>query len=86
MSEVDNLKLLLKWFDLLSGLQINLGKCELIGVQSSESQVNSFARSFGCNVGKLLAMYLRMPLCVALPRKYLWDSVVDSVVDKKLSS
>ena len=85
MSEVDTLQLLLKWFEFLSGLKINFGKCELIGVRTSESEVISFARAFGCKVGKLPSKYIGMPLCVGLPWMYLYYSVVERI-EKKLSS
>lgn len=47
------LKCLLKWFELLLGLKINYGKCELIGVRTEDSLVVSLADAFGCRVGKL---------------------------------
>lgn len=65
MSEVDNLKLLLKSFAFLSGLQINFGKCELIGVQTRISQVNSFVRS--------LVVKFRSFLLSIWDAFYVWD-------------
>ena len=35
--------------------------------------------------GKLPAKYLGLPLCLGLPKKHLWDSVVERI-EKKLSS
>ena len=83
--QVDNLKFLLQWFEMFSGLKINYDKCELIGVQTDESHVTALAHSFGCKVGKLPSKYLGLPLCVGLPKKYIWDSVVERI-DKTLSS
>lgn len=76
---------MLKWFELLSGLKINYEKCELIGVRVADSLLVSLANAFGCKVGKFPSKYLGVPLCLGLPKKSLWDSVVECI-DKKLSS
>lgn len=84
-SQVENLKMILKWFEWLSGLKINYGKCELIGVKVDGSQVDYLANVFGCKVGNLPSKYLGLPLCLGLPKKHLWDSVL-KWIEKKLSS
>ena len=38
--QLDNLKFLLQWFEMLSGLKFNYDKCELIGVRIVESHVS----------------------------------------------
>ena len=51
--EVQTLKLILKWFEFLSGLRINYEKCEFIGVWLVANQFVSLENAFGCRVGKL---------------------------------
>lgn len=75
------MKLILTWFELLSWLRINYGKCEFIGVRLVDSQVVSLP----CRVRKLPSKYLGLPLCLGIPKSSLWDSVLERV-DKRLSS
>ena len=76
--QVDNLKLILKWFELLSGLKINYEKFELVGIHLEHLLV-SLAMKFGCKVGKLPTKYLGLPLCSGLPKKSLWDPVMEQI-------
>eukprot|EP00268_Persea_americana_P043743 TRINITY_DN4402_c0_g1_i1.p1 TRINITY_DN4402_c0_g1~~TRINITY_DN4402_c0_g1_i1.p1 ORF type:complete len:267 (+),score=37.38 TRINITY_DN4402_c0_g1_i1:1657-2457(+) len=85
LAQVNNLKIILKWFEVLSGLKINYEKCEFIGVQMDLSQVDYLANIFGCKDGKLPKKYLGLPLYLGIPKKSLWDSMVERV-EKKLSS
>ena len=77
--QVNNLKIILKWFEMLSGLKINYEKCEFIGVLMEVSHVDFSANVFGCKVGKLPSKYLGLPSCLRLPKKSLWDFVVEQV-------
>ena len=83
--QVYNLEVILKWLGFLFGLKINYGKCEMIGVRMEDSNVTLLADVFGCRVGKLPLKYLGLPLCMGMPKKSLWDSIVVHI-DKKLSS
>ena len=67
--------MILKWFELLSRLWTNYGKCELIGVWMVDSRVVSLANASGCKVGKLPLKYPGLPLCLRIPKSSLWDSV-----------
>ena len=66
-------------------MKINYEKCELLGVWVVDSLLDSLANAFGCKVGKFPSKYLWVPLCLGLPKKSLWDFVVEHV-DKKFSS
>eukprot|EP00268_Persea_americana_P066079 TRINITY_DN8921_c2_g1_i1.p1 TRINITY_DN8921_c2_g1~~TRINITY_DN8921_c2_g1_i1.p1 ORF type:complete len:104 (+),score=24.64 TRINITY_DN8921_c2_g1_i1:824-1135(+) len=43
LARVYNLKVILKWFEFLSGLKMNYGKCEMIGVWMEDSNVTLLA-------------------------------------------
>ena len=77
------MKNILRWFELLSGLKINYGKCDLIGICMEDHDIKNLADVFGCKVGQLLIKYMGLPLCLGLPKKSLWDPVVERL-DKKL--
>lgn len=82
-AQVDMLKLLLKWLEWLLGLKSNYGKCEIIGVQTVVGLVDCKPSTFGSKVGKSSSKFLGFPLFLGLPKKYLWDPVVDWI-DKKV--
>lgn len=66
--EVDALKGVLRWFEIVSSLKINYSKCALLGVCMDLDEVSSFASMFGCIVGNFPSMYLGMPLCLGMRR------------------
>lgn len=59
--EVFMLKRILRCFQLVSGLKVNLCKSSLVGVGCSGALVRLLARKIHCNNGKLPAMYLGPP-------------------------
>ena len=65
---------LLMWFEVVSGLRINLEKSELIPVGRVEN-IDDFAWDFGCRVGSLLSTYLGMPLGAPFKSVTKWDGV-----------
>eukprot|EP00268_Persea_americana_P028341 TRINITY_DN27528_c0_g1_i1.p1 TRINITY_DN27528_c0_g1~~TRINITY_DN27528_c0_g1_i1.p1 ORF type:complete len:151 (-),score=24.51 TRINITY_DN27528_c0_g1_i1:219-614(-) len=84
MEQVDAAKNILRWFQMLSGLKINYGKCELIGIRMEDTHVQLLATAFGCRVGWLPTKYLGLPLCLGTTKKHLWDPVVERL-EKRLS-
>lgn len=78
------LKLLLKWFEWMLGLKTHYGKCEIIGVQTVVGLVDLLPSTFGYKVGKSSSKFLGLPLFLGLPKKYLWDPVVEWI-DKKVN-
>lgn len=60
-SEVLGYRAALIYFGLVSGLQINLGKSTLIGVELESSRVKEWADAVGCGVGSLPFTYLGLP-------------------------
>ena len=60
-------------------------KCEMTRIRMEDRNVALLASAFGCKVGKLPSKYLALTLCIGLPKKSLWDTVVERT-EKKLSS
>lgn len=85
IKKVLNLKAILRWFEFISGLKINYDRCELIGIRTDTTFTFASASAFGCKVRNLPPKYLGLLLCMGLPKKKLWDTVVEHL-DKKLSS
>ncbi|RVW37057.1 Translation initiation factor IF-2, chloroplastic [Vitis vinifera] len=65
---------LLMWFEVASGLRINLEKSELIPVGRVES-MDDLAGEFGCSLGSLPTTYLGMPLGAPFKSVTVWDGV-----------
>ena len=49
-----------------------------------DHDVKDLADVFGCKVGQLPTKYLGLPLCLGLPKKSLWDPVVERLDKKNL--
>ena len=65
---------LLMWFEVVSGLRINLKKSELIPLGRVEN-IDDLALDFGCRVGGLLSTYLGLPLGAPFKSVSVWDGV-----------
>lgn len=77
--QVKNAVAILRCFEAISGLKVNLGKSELIGVAVEESFLQYLARIMGCRVGSLPTSYLGLPLTTGSVSKSLWNPVVERV-------
>uniref|UniRef100_A0A2N9FA08 Zinc-hook domain-containing protein n=1 Tax=Fagus sylvatica TaxID=28930 RepID=A0A2N9FA08_FAGSY len=64
-----------------SGLKINLGKSELVLV-ANVLNVIELANLVGCKVSRLPMKYLCLPLGSTFKAKAIWDSVVDTPLDR----
>lgn len=53
---------ILKFFSVCSGLQINMGKSTIVGINVKPSLVQEFASSLGCEMGEWPLKYLDLPL------------------------
>ena len=56
-----------------------------MGVRVENSYVAFLADVFGCKIGVLPCKYLGLSLCLGVPKKHLWELVVERI-EKKLSS
>ncbi|XP_062093314.1 uncharacterized protein LOC133799310 [Humulus lupulus] len=69
---------ILKAFSVVSGLSINLHKCQLLGINLEEDLVELWARDIGCEVGQWPMKYLGLPLGASPRNKGFWEPVVSS--------
>ena len=65
---------ILVWFEVASGLKINLAKSEVIPVREVED-INELAVEIGCRVGALPTVYLGLPLGANHKATTMWDRV-----------
>lgn len=76
------MKAALRGFELVSGLEVNFFNSSLLGVNVSESFLESGANFLNCEVGKIPFRYLGLPVG-ANPRKgSTWQPLIDSLTRK----
>lgn len=73
--KVQGHKVVLRYFELVFGLRINLGKSTLIGIDV-ESTLTSLADELGCGVGRLPFIDLGLPIGGNTKSKRFWPPVV----------
>ncbi|KAL4351250.1 hypothetical protein GQ457_06G036320 [Hibiscus cannabinus] len=81
-SQIRNIVRILRGFELVSGLQINLRKSKLLGINVEESLVDSWASIFHCKSEKLPCLYLGLPLGQPKNSKQLWSPIVEKFKSK----
>ncbi|GKV29684.1 hypothetical protein SLEP1_g38589 [Rubroshorea leprosula] len=79
------IKCIVRTFELVSGLKINFGKSQLIGVGVDQNWSAKMAYQLCCKEGKLPFKYLGIPIGGNHRRKAMWQPMVESV-RKKLAS
>ncbi|GMI64157.1 hypothetical protein HRI_000085000 [Hibiscus trionum] len=79
LGEIKNIKRILRIFEVASGLQLNLKKSMLFGVNVRLEDLNLWAKSIGCDVGKFPAEYLGLPLGVERSSKAMWDPMINKI-------
>ena len=72
--QMDCLSWLLMWFEVISGLRINLDKSEILLVGKVEN-LEALALEFGCKVGVVPSTYLGLPLDAQHKSMVVWDGV-----------
>lgn len=70
------LRCVLKCFEVVSGLHLNLGKSSLITV-GDVTNLDQLATDLGCRTGSLLTTYLGMPLGASYKQKEVWGPITD---------
>ncbi|XP_071693086.1 uncharacterized mitochondrial protein AtMg01250-like [Rutidosis leptorrhynchoides] len=75
-NNTSNLMLLLKCFELSSGLKVNYSKRNLFGVGVGKNEVEMMANMFGCNVGSLPFIYLGLPIGANMTKMCSWELII----------
>lgn len=78
-SQVLNIKHVLRWFQLLSGLKINYSKSSLFKFNISQDSTNNIASLFSCKSSSLLFKYLDIPLGANPRKSSIWKLVIDKI-------
>ncbi|XP_062096226.1 uncharacterized protein LOC133802006 [Humulus lupulus] len=76
---------ILKVFSIVSGLSINLQKCQLLRINLWKELVDQKASGIGCEVGQWPIQYLGRPLGASPRSKVFWEPVVSNCA-KRLDS
>ncbi|XP_071739247.1 uncharacterized mitochondrial protein AtMg01250-like [Rutidosis leptorrhynchoides] len=80
-----NLRMLLKCFELASGLKVNMQKSCIYGIGVNQGDVVSLASYLGCQAGKLPFIYLGLPIGSKMNKLNDWFPVIDKF-NKRLSN
>ncbi|KAJ9567283.1 hypothetical protein OSB04_003249 [Centaurea solstitialis] len=71
-----NLIKLLKCFHAVSGLKVNINKCNIFGIGIPEEEVVGWARVIGCGSGSLPFIYLGLPVGASMKRVSHWEKII----------
>ena len=71
-------KAVFKWFQIITGLKINLGKYELVLVGDVPG-VEALAAILRCKVAQLPITYLGLPLDSTFKAKAIWNGVLEKM-------
>ncbi|KAJ0859980.1 putative RNA-directed DNA polymerase [Helianthus annuus] len=77
MSNINNLRRMLRCFYLVSGLKVNLAKCSIFGVGVSELAVQEMANRLKCKQGMFPFKHLGLMVGANMNLARNWKSVVD---------
>lgn len=80
--EGKNMLAIIRCFEAVFELKVNLSKSSLIGVCTEMNRVEHLVELWGCKVGSLPTSYLGLPLCTGGVSKSLWNPVVEKVESK----
>lgn len=85
LTNLKNLLKILRCFQRMSGLKINVGKSRIFGIGVPEEEVRTWANSMGCGYGSLPFTYLGISVGTSMKRLEHWKPVVEKV-KKRLAS
>ncbi|KAE8692137.1 Nuclear transport factor 2 family protein with RNA binding domain [Hibiscus syriacus] len=80
--EILNVKRVLRVFEVMSGLKLNLIKSKLFGINITEEELMQWASTIGCSVGHFPSKYLGLPLGAKRNTLVLWDPIVQKFYKK----
>lgn len=79
VKEVLGCKAILRCFELVSGLKINLGKSTMIGIEMAKESLKEFAEDIGCGTRRTPFSYLGLLVGGNPRRKSFWSPVIEKV-------
>ena len=77
------LRMVLIWFEAVSGLKVNLGMSELVGVGAVHN-IDLLVAVLGCKQGSLPVKYLGLPLGAKFKDKSIWNPILEKM-ERKLA-
>ncbi|GJX03839.1 hypothetical protein Tco_0189755 [Tanacetum coccineum] len=77
-----NLLCMLRCFYLISGLKINVNKCNVLGVGVSNEEVSNLAKIIGYWAAKFPMKYLGVPVGGNMARCYNWNAIIQKFSSK----
>lgn len=77
LEELREIKRILRFFQVMSGLKINFDKSMIFGINIPASFIPLYAQAFGCKQGSLPTKYLGLPLGANPKRISTWQPIVD---------
>ena len=77
------LRMVLIWFEVVSGMKVNLGKSELV-VVGAVHNIDLLVAILGCKQGSLPMKYLGLPLGVKFKDKLIWNPILEKM-ERKLT-
>nr|XP_033516407.1 uncharacterized protein LOC117280772 [Nicotiana tomentosiformis] len=83
MDQLTYLKQVLQWFQIVSGLKINLDKCEVFPV-GEVANIDALSHVLRCKVGSLPTTYLGIPLGASHKDTIVWNQMIERV-EKRLA-
>nr|XP_016462067.1 PREDICTED: uncharacterized protein LOC107785308 [Nicotiana tabacum] len=83
MDQLTYLKQVMQWFKIISGLKINLGKCEVFPV-GEVANIDDLSYVLRCKTGSLPTTYLGLPLGASHKDTTVWNPVIERV-EKRLA-
>ncbi|KAE8716021.1 RING finger protein [Hibiscus syriacus] len=75
VTQIKNVRRVLRIFSVLTGLHLNLSKSKLFGINVGSDILDEWARNIGCSVGSFPTDYLGLPLGAVKNSEKLWDPV-----------
>ncbi|KAE8685834.1 bromodomain and WD repeat-containing protein 3-like isoform X4 [Hibiscus syriacus] len=82
LSQIKNVKRVLRIFSVMTGLHLNLAKSKLFGINVEEEVLSEWASSVGCSIDSLPTDYLGLPLGAKKNSEALWDPVFKNFSSK----
>lgn len=78
---VENLKLVMIWFEAAIGLHVNAHKSKVFQVNNLPNW-DAILNDWGCDMGKLPNVYLGVPFAVKYKQKSVWQPLIERCRDR----